>query len=188
MVADFQERAPRSGPAPEAGGEDPLSGLIGRDGFALRARDRLGRHLRAATVLTLIEIDHFDDVTGRFGGDCGAMVIRGVGQELLATVRGSDVVGRVERATFAVLHCDIDLASVRAVGERLRKTVQDMAFFGEDGTRIPVTVSVGIEVVDRVGRRRAPSLEACLSRATERVAIARDAGCNRVVAPLPRAA
>lgn len=168
--------------------EDPLSGLIGRGGFAYRARSRLGMHLNSASALTVIEIDHFDAILAGCGPDCGDMVIRGVAQQLLQVVRGSDVVGRVDATTFAVLHCDIELAAVRAVGERLRKIIQSSGFFSEDGREIPVTVSIGIDVIRRTGRTRIPDLEDCLARAGERLAEARLAGCNRVVAPISRAA
>lgn len=188
MIADIRQGSLFDDKALSMGKEDPLSGLIGREGFSDRVRQRLGLHLRTASALTLIEIDHFDEILSRFGDDCGDMVIRGVGQQLLKAVRGADVVGRVDVATFAVLHCEIDLAAVRAVGERLRKTIQEMAFFGEDGRSIPVTVSVGIDVVERPGRPRTPSLEACMVRAAKRVSSARTAGCNRVVAPVSKAA
>lgn len=168
--------------------EDPLSGLIGRDGFARRARRLLGMHMRNASALTLIEIDHFDYVGSRFGQDCANMVLRGVAQQLLQVVRGQDVVGRIDETTFAVLHCDIDLAAVRAVGERLRKSVQSIGFYAEDGTQIPVTVSIGIEVIERTERLRGPDLKACIARAGERVGEAKAAGCNRVVAPAQNAA
>lgn len=162
--------------------EDPLSGLIGRRGFAGRAQRALGMHLRPASALMIIEIDHFETITARFGSNCGDMVIRGVAQQLLQMVRGNDVVGRIDTTTFAVLHTEIDLAAVRTVGERLRRSVQSMGFFAEDGSAIPVTVSIGVEVVVRTSRPEAPNLEGLISQALDRVGDARRAGCNRVAA------
>lgn len=171
----------RSGVAPEL--EDPLSGLVGRSGFAALAHRRLGRKLRSASALTMIEIDHFDALVGRFGVDCGDMVIRGVAQQLQNIVRGRDVVGRIDATTFAVLHTEIDFSAVKAVGERLRRTVQALGFYGNDGSSIPVTVSVGIDVVTGTGRPDSPDLSNVMARAAARLDAARDAGCNRVVAP-----
>ncbi|MDF1791404.1 MAG: GGDEF domain-containing protein [Thalassobaculaceae bacterium] len=162
--------------------EDPLSGLIGRYGFTRRARRCLGLQLRSASALMMVEIDHFDATVARFGSDCGDMVIRGVAQQLQHMVRGQDVVGRIDATTFAVLHTDIDLAAVRVVGDRLRRSIQSMGFYAEDGGLIPVTVSIGIDVIVRTGRPEALDLAAVLSRAADRVAQARGAGCNRVVA------
>ena len=163
--------------------EDPVSGLIGRRGFEDRARRRLGMHLHAASALTLVEIDHIDTVRARYGADCADMIVRGVGQCLLNEVRGHDVVGRIDASSFAILHTDIGLAAVRAVGQRLRVAVQSMRFYAEDGTAIPVTVSIGIDGMTRSARAQTPDLQNMLARAADRVEAARAAGCNRVVAP-----
>jgi diguanylate cyclase (GGDEF)-like protein len=162
--------------------EDPVSGLIGRDGFESRARTRLGMHLHAASALTLVEIDHMDAIGDRYGSACADMIVRGVAQLLLNEVRGHDVVGRIDATSFAILHTEIDLSAVRAVGQRLRLAVQSMRFFAEDGTAIPVTVSVGIDGIMRSASRMVPDLQNVLARAADRVAKARAAGCNRVVA------
>lgn len=162
---------------------DPVSGLIGRQGFEERARRRLGMHLHAASALTLVEIDHIEATRTCYGADCADMIVRGVAQLLLNEVRGHDVVGRIDASSFAVLHTDIDLAAVRAVGQRLRVAVQSMRFFAEDGSAIPVTVSIGIDGITRGARPQAPDLQGVLARAAARVETARAAGCNRVVAP-----
>ncbi|MCR9071977.1 MAG: GGDEF domain-containing protein [Alphaproteobacteria bacterium] len=163
--------------------EDPLSGLIGRDGFVDRSRVSLGRQLRSASALTMIEIDHFDVLVGRFGQECGSMIIRGVAQQLQTVVRGRDVVGRIDETTFAILHTEIDLSAVKDVGERLRRMVQSLGFFADDGSAIPVTVSIGIDVVTAAGRQNAPDLTGIMARAESRLDTARQAGCNRVVSP-----
>lgn len=162
---------------------DPLSGLVGRDGFVALAHSLLGRKLRSASALTMIEIDHFDALLGRFGADCGDMVIRGVAQELQSIVRDRDVVGRIDATTFAVLHTEIDVGAVRAVGERLRRRVQALGFYGDDGSSIPVTVSIGIDAVIGTGRPGSPDLPSVMAQASARLDVARVAGCNRVVAP-----
>ena len=162
---------------------DPVSGLIGRRGFEDLARRRLGMHLHAASALTLVEIDHIDAAGTRYGAGCVDMIVRGVAQLLLNAVRGHDVVGRIDTSSFAILHTDIDLAAVRAVGQRLRVAVQSLRLFAEDGTAIPVTVSVGIDGVTRSARSQSPDLQGVIARAAGRVELARNAGCNRVVAP-----
>ena len=163
--------------------EDPVSGLIGRQGFEQRARRRLGMHLHAASALTLVEIDHIEAIRGRYGAECTDMVVRGVAQLLLNEVRGHDVVGRIDVNSFAVLHTEIDLGAVRAVGQRLRLAVQSMRIFTEAGFAVPVTVSIGIDGIMRSTKPQAPDLQNALSRAADRVEAARAAGCNRVVAP-----
>ena len=162
--------------------EDPVSGLIGRGGFESRARSRLGMHLHAASALTLIEIDHLDAIRARYGADCTDMIVRGVAQLLQNEVRGHDVVGRIDDRSFAILHTDIDLNAVRAVGQRLRVAVQSMRFFADDGAAIPVTASLGIDGITRSVCSQGPDLQSVLARAADRVGVARAAGCNRVVA------
>lgn len=111
------------------------------------------------------------------------MIIRGVAQQLQTVVRGRDVVGRIDETTFAILHTEIDLSAVKDVGERLRRMVQSLGFFADDGSAIPVTVSIGIDVVTAAGRQNAPDLTGIMARAESRLDTARQAGCNRVVSP-----
>lgn len=165
------------------GDEDPVSGLIGRIAFETRARLRLGMHLHSASALSLLEIDQIETVLSRYGAGCADMIVRGVAQLLQGAVRGHDVVGRIATNSFAILHSDIDLAAVRAVGQRLRVSVQSMGFYADDGSAIPVTVSVGIEGIVRSTPSQTPDLDAVFACAEARLDQARCAGCNRVVAP-----
>lgn len=188
MLHDVRHQPPRPAEADTKGRRvadlrDPLSGLVGRDAFVALAHSRLGRQLLSASALTMIQIDYFDFLLGRYGADCGDMVIRGVAQALQRIVRDRDVVGRIDDTTFAVLHAEIDVVAVREVGERLRRTVQALAFYGDDGASIPVTVSIGIDAVVGTGRTASPDLLSVMARASGRLEAARDAGCNRVVAP-----
>ena len=162
---------------------DPVSGLIGRIGFETRARTRLGMHLHTASALSLLEIDQIETVLSRYGAGCADMIVRGVAQLLQGEVRVHDVVGRIDTSSFAILHSDIDLAAVRAVGQRLRVSVQSMGFYADDGSAIPVTVSVGIEGILRSAPAQTPDLDAVFACAEARLDQARRAGCNRVVAP-----
>lgn len=164
---------------------DPLSGLSDREGFLARAQRCLAIHRSRASAVMLIDFDHFGQINDRYGPDCGDMVIRGVAEQVIATVRSRDVVGRCEGAGFIALLADIDVAAARAIGERIRKTVQYMAFYGADGTAIPVTVSVGIEVFHPVDRLDGSDIEQFIAKAGIRLELAKQRGRNRVVAPPP---
>jgi diguanylate cyclase (GGDEF)-like protein len=160
---------------------DPLSGVLSRDGFLAVAERRVSIDRNTPSALLEIRIDDFSEIKDRHGSECGDMVIRGVAQGLLGVVREGDVVGRIDKETFIALLCRIDVSAAREIGERLRREVQSMAFFANDGSAIPVTASLGLEVLDRQGLGEKADLAAALARADTRLHQAMQDGANRVV-------
>ena len=78
---------------------DPLTQLLNRRALTERISAEMERALRYDSTLALlmIDIDHFKRVNDSYGHLVGDDVLRDVGQLLLETIRGSDIVGALRR-------------------------------------------------------------------------------------------
>jgi diguanylate cyclase (GGDEF)-like protein len=126
---------------------DDLTGLpnrtlvVDRIDQALHHASRTGR----CTAVLFIDLDHFKYVNDTRGHAAGDSVLRGVAQQLLATVRSMDTVARIGGDEFVVLAPNVGSAmhaadlSVRIVAAIADSTVP------KDGGR-PVRASVGVSV------------------------------------------
>jgi diguanylate cyclase (GGDEF)-like protein len=108
-------------------------------------------------------------------------VLRSLVVSIRATLRDSDLIGRVGGEEFVVLSPGADLASAMLLAERVRSTVENTPLV-IDGQPLTLTVSVGVAVAavnDRDGT-------ALLQRADAALYEAKRAGRNRVQAGVQR--
>ncbi len=129
-----------------------------------------------AVSLMVFDLDHFkriNDTHGHIAGD-------GVLSEMASVVRGKlgegAVFGRVGGEEFAVLWEAADLAHLCQVAEEVRKAAEQHPFRFE-GTRLPVTISVGVAERPPGSEETA---EALYKRADGHLYAAKAAGRNRV--------
>lgn len=125
---------------------DELTGLANRREF-LAALDRaIASAGRSGTPLAFasFDIDHFKSINDRFGHATGDEVIRKVADLALASVRASDIVGRVGGEEFAIVLPDADRQQALAICERLRTTINGATIMTKNGLSLPVTVSTGL--------------------------------------------
>jgi diguanylate cyclase (GGDEF)-like protein len=92
----------------------------------------------------MIDIDHFKSVNDRFGHLAGDEVLRQIAQCISGEVRGSDVSARYGGEEFVVLLPGTGVAAGFRLAERIRIAVADEPFELPDGSRLPVTVSIGV--------------------------------------------
>jgi diguanylate cyclase (GGDEF)-like protein len=108
---------------------DPLTGLLNRRGFAGAAAGAFDglRRGRARVTLVVIDLDLFKDYNDVYGHLAGDVLLRWVGEELVATVRSTDSVARIGGDEFAVLLPDTDAEAtaplVEEIGARLAQRV-----------------------------------------------------------------
>jgi diguanylate cyclase (GGDEF)-like protein len=101
---------------------DPLTGLLNRRGFEAswpRVPSRSGAAPRV--TLVLIDLDLFKGYNDVHGHHAGDDLLRWVGSELRATVRGNDSVARIGGDEFAVLLPDTDARSAVPLVERIEE-------------------------------------------------------------------
>jgi len=136
---------------------DPLTGVLRRDGFTLRAKHLIGRY--GDDVLVLIgDVDHFKQINDSAGHPVGDLVLAATAARITSWAGSRGVVGRLGGDEFGVAvrigpgrrPARLDQL-LRALREQV--TVDD----GTDGTDGPFTVdvavSIGAAAPDAIGSR-----------------------------------
>jgi two-component system cell cycle response regulator len=159
---------------------DPLTQLLNRRALTERISAEMERALRydATLALLMIDLDHFKKVNDNYGHLVGDDVLRDVGQLLLETIRGSDIVARYGGEEFLMLLPETDDTGAQAFAERIREAVQLHPFNGgAGGTALALTTSIGVAVYPAA---RIESVEDLLARADAALYRAKADGRNRV--------
>ena len=164
---------------------DPLTGLYNRryvaahlDGLTARAGEGGAR-----PALLLFDIDNFKRINDSFGHLAGDEVLCEIAVRALRGVRGFDLVARYGGEEFLVVMPETNLQVALVVAERLRLAVAEAPFALADGREVPVTVSVGVAVIEGENdalQREGPT--GLVRRADEALYAAKNGGRNRVVA------
>lgn len=130
--------------------------------------------------LLLIDIDHFKQLNDTYGHLYGDHILARMGEILSRAVRGGDLVARYGGEEFAVLLPDTCPEGAQEVAERIRQSVADETFIGQDGV-IQVTVSIGWATRLPGGHER----EALIKEADGHLYRAKRQGRNRVCGEAP---
>lgn len=138
-----------------------------------RAR-RFGRPLSVA----LADLDLLRDINNSHGHLLGDQMIRRVADAIRAALREYDVPARFGGDEFAILMPETTLPEALVVGERIRRGVEAIELKSPDGSRVVVSVSIGVALFPENGRSAAELLAA----ADRAVYQAKALGRNRVCA------
>jgi diguanylate cyclase (GGDEF)-like protein/PAS domain S-box-containing protein len=159
---------------------DPLTGLLNRRGFAaaLGAHVARSRRYGAAGALLVVDLDGFKDVNDSHGHHAGDALLVGCAAALGERLRETDVLGRLGGDEFAVLLPVETAEQAAVVAEALVAVVR------EHGSRMGVTASIGVAVVDR----ETGTAEELLVRADRAMYAAKAAGRDGVALHAPGAA
>jgi len=159
---------------------DSLTGLSNRRALDARLDAEWARAVRQGSAISVafIDIDHFKRFNDLYGHAMGDEVLSAVADCLTETARASDVVVRYGGEEFAVLLPETDAAGAVAVGERMRRNVENMTHFSQAKGHPAVTVSVGCAT--RLPAEGGGPRELLLA-ADEQLYAAKGAGRNRVM-------
>ncbi|WP_422423112.1 GGDEF domain-containing protein [Bacillus sp. PSXD-155] len=125
---------------------DALTGLGNVRQFDLE----MNRHISNKNMkndslcLLLIDIDHFKYVNDTYGHPAGDEVLKQVGCILQETSQFPDLAFRKGGEEFALLIPNKGLAYGICMGEQIRTAVESHPFQLLDGTKIKITVSIGV--------------------------------------------
>jgi diguanylate cyclase (GGDEF)-like protein/putative nucleotidyltransferase with HDIG domain len=157
---------------------DPLTGLLNRRGFFTKARKYvdLARKNDSEIAVLMVDIDLFKSVNDIYGHQIGDLVIQSIAQELMQTVRDTDITGRYGGEEFIGMLINVNETEAFAVAERLRQRIESLVIQTEF-YNINVTVSIGVCHI----RAGATGMESLFSRADKALYEAKTAGRNRVV-------
>ncbi|WP_314223617.1 GGDEF domain-containing protein [Streptomyces zaehneri] len=129
---------------------DPLTGLLRRDSYTVRARRLLSRH-GDDTAVVLIDQDHFKAVNDDFGHAAGDAVLAATAARLTAWAGPRGAVGRLGGDEFAVV---LELPAGR-LEQRLAQLVRMLhtPVVLDDGRTVDVAASVGAAIPAAVDSR-----------------------------------
>ena len=123
---------------------DPLTGLYNqrylRRHLAGLVESSQGRQL---SVL-MVDVDFFKKVNDQYGHATGDKALRLIADTLRANTRVFDSLARYGGEEFVVVMPGADVDDASQAAERLRSAVEAVNFAGPAGTRVGLTVSVGV--------------------------------------------
>ena len=154
---------------------DPLTGLLNRRGFSEATSRMIEREAKAGRPVTVMifDIDHFKSVNDRFGHATGDDVLQVFANVVAASLRITDLVGRVGGEEFAaLLPCSMDEALLAA--ERVREAFETSGVAIDD-VPLETTVSIGV-----AGGPANTELEVLMASADTALYQAKRGGRNRV--------
>ena len=101
------------------------------------------RRHKSLLSLVMFDVDYFKRVNDTHGHLAGDAVLVHLARITQSTIRTEDVLARYGGEEFAVICRGIALLNAGVLGERLRVRVEQENF-DYQGTRLPVTISVGV--------------------------------------------
>jgi diguanylate cyclase (GGDEF)-like protein len=103
---------------------------------------RASRFERPVSI-AIMDIDRFKAINDSYGHLAGDAILRQLGAILRANLRRDDLAGRMGGEEFGLILPEVDAAGAVVAAEKVRRIVEAHRF-EFDGTRIPVTVSIGV--------------------------------------------
>lgn len=155
---------------------DPLTGLLNRRGFEMRAALVVGlavRHAHPLSVLS-IDIDYFKRINDSHGHSIGDVVLQQLAQTLGQRTRKTDLTARFGGEEFVMLLPDTTLSDAMALAETLRHSVESM----EIPTVGHITVSIGVSSLHTQDAN--DNLQRMIERSDAALYQAKQTGRNRV--------
>lgn len=95
-------------------------------------------------TLLMIDIDFFKKVNDTYGHQNGDIVLIELGKVLTSSSRSFDIVSRNGGEEFTVLLLDCPYSYALQIAERIRANVEAHTFILSNGTKIKITVSIGV--------------------------------------------
>lgn len=157
--------------------QDAMTGALTRRGFFAEVEKEFLRATRydRPSALVMIDVDRFRDINDRHGHAAGDAVLVSIANACMATMRRSDVFGRIGGEEFALLLPETEAEEAREAADRIRRIVESTTVETSAGA-IKATISLGIAPIPAVSEGSA----AWLAEADIALYEAKQFGRNRV--------
>jgi diguanylate cyclase (GGDEF)-like protein len=129
-----------------AASTDALTGLYNLEFFIgfLSQQLQFSFRQRLPVGLAIIDVDQLSKINEKFGFEAGDYVIKKVSERLTTITRASDLTARYGGDQFAVVLPNTDLAGTNILGEKVRRSIDEIVLPQFNGVTPPkVTVSIG---------------------------------------------
>ena len=157
---------------------DTLTGLYNRrwlEHIYLRESTRCAFN-QSPLCMLMLDVDYFKDYNDAHGHLAGDYALCLVAHTLRSQLRPKDSMTRFGGEEFVILLPDLDVDKARAIGERLRLSLEQIpSFYSPLGVLPGVTVSIGLA---QMGPR--DSLQSLIARADSALYQAKQNGRNRL--------
>ncbi|WP_341678299.1 response regulator [Niveibacterium sp. SC-1] len=142
-----------------------------------KSREQLVRNYHGDVSVMAIEIDHFVELSERYGHHVAQLIHRKMSKLLSAKVRKEDTVAHLAEGQFAIISPSADLDACGAFALRMRRAIETIVMtYKEERIRITLTVGLASAHGDRH-----MTLEELIALAVARVADGKTMGGNIVV-------
>lgn len=157
---------------------DGLTGLYNHRTFQTRLSEELLRAERynKSIILLLLDIDHFKKFNDTYGHQTGDEVLKIIAKIIRGNTRKVDFPARYGGEEFAVILPESDCGHAMIVAERIRTAVMEYPFYLKNGTRVQITVSIGVSCFPTDATQK----EDLIKKADIALYNAKNAGRNRV--------
>jgi diguanylate cyclase (GGDEF)-like protein len=124
---------------------DDLTGLLNMRAFNKSIAHEITKaeRYKRPFCIMIIDADTFKTVNDKFGHDAGDKSIQDIGRTIRNSLRDTDILARYGGDEYIAFLPETGSGAAHEVGERLRKSVESMAFH-VNAAAVPITVSVGI--------------------------------------------
>jgi diguanylate cyclase (GGDEF)-like protein/PAS domain S-box-containing protein len=175
-VLDITERKRMEEELREFATIDELTKVWNRRFFLEQADRQVKAQARSRRPLAvlMLDIDLFKKVNDRFGHNIGDDALKTISQACLASLRETDLFGRLGGEEFAALLIDCDHAQAMQAAERMRKAVS-IAEVLTPKENLRLTISVGVS-----SSNYTLDLEKLIKEADQAMYKAKETGRNRV--------
>jgi diguanylate cyclase (GGDEF)-like protein len=127
---------------------DSMTNLYNGGACLLALENTIRQIKRAQTdlIILYIDLDHFKDINDTYGHDIGDMVIKHFANFLKASLRESDIIGRIGGEEFLVGLPGLEAESGKIVAEKLRKGIANETITIDSKTTLQATISIGMSI------------------------------------------
>ena len=160
---------------------DPKTGLLNAVAWRQVAQKELARagRDRHTVAVMIIDMDRFKAVNDTYGHLVGDAVLVAVAERLTAELRQYDSIGRFGGEEFVAILPEVDLATARAVSDRVLAQIRELKVFSPDAPSVPLggfSASIGLALYPDNGG----DVESLLHVADSALYAAKNAGRDRV--------
>jgi diguanylate cyclase (GGDEF)-like protein len=160
---------------------DPKTGLLNAVAWRQVAQKELARagRDRHTVAVMIIDMDRFKAVNDTYGHLVGDAVLVAVAELLTAELRQYDSIGRFGGEEFVAILPEVDLATARAVSDRILTRIRELEVFSQDVPSVPLggfSASIGLALYPDNGG----DVESLLHVADSALYAAKSAGRDRV--------
>ncbi|MEO7260012.1 MAG: GGDEF domain-containing protein [Jatrophihabitantaceae bacterium] len=160
---------------------DAKTGLLNAVAWRQIAQKEIARAARDrhTVALMIIDMDRFKAVNDTHGHLVGDAVLVAVAERLTAELRQYDSIGRFGGEEFVAVLPEVDMATARAVSDRILARVRELEVFSPDAPSVPLggfSASIGVALYPNNGG----DVESLLHIADSALYAAKSAGRDRV--------